>query len=167
MEVEYKKIEAKNNLNIQFDYEKGEIRLFGTRITLANLHLCCKKIDKMFGTGGEVIVNLMAFEQGSQLFEAMKTNSPDKSKEALLNEVVEIQQQSGWGITSLKIISDNRPKVEVTVENPPVKTVHGSSKHLIGAFWAGVLSRYFGQKLKCTGFSYDEKEDEFRCTVTA
>ncbi len=167
MEVECKKTEEKTNLNVKFDYEKGEIRLFGTRIALTNLLPACEKVDKMFGTGGEVIVNCMAFEQGRQLFEAMVTNSPNKSKEEVLKEVVDLQPQAGWGIIGLEIISDNPPKIEVTVKNPPVKTVQGSSKHLIGSFWAGVLSEHFSQQLKCARFSYDEEEDELRCIVTA
>lgn len=167
MEIEYKKVEVKKNLNVKFDYEKGEIRLFGTRIALTNLLPACKKIDKMFGTGGEVIINCMAFEQGRQLFEAMMTNSPNKSKEELLKEVVDVQPQAGWGITTLEIIKDNPPKIEVAVKNPPVKTLQGSSKHWIGAFWVGVLSKYFNQQLKCVGFSYDEKEDRLHCIITA
>lgn len=166
MEIEHKKVEVKKNLNVEFDYEKGEIRLFGTRIALWNLLPACKKVDKMFGTGGEVIVCGMAFEQGCQLFEAMTTNSPNKSKEELLKEMVDLQSQAGWGITSLRIISDNPPKIEVTVKNPPVKTVQGSSKHLIGSFWAGVLSKYFSKQLKCASFSYDEREDGLHCVIT-
>jgi len=167
MEIEYKKVEEKPNLKMKFDYEKGEIRLFGTRIALTNLLPACEKVDKMFGTGGEVIVNCMAFEQGYQLFETMMRNSPNKSKEKLLNEVVDVQPQMGWGITRLKIVSDNPPSIEVAVKNSPVKTLQGSSKHWIGAFWAGVLSKYFSQQLKCAGFSYDEKEDELHCIITA
>ena len=167
MEIEYKKTEAKKNLNVKFDYGKGEIRLFGTRIALTNLLPACEKIDKMFGTGGEVIINCMAFEQGRQLFDAMMTNSPNKSKEELLNEVINVQPQMGWGITSLKIIGDNPPKVEVTVKNSPVKTLQGSSKHWIGSFWAGVLSKHFSKQLKCASFSYDENEDELHCIITA
>jgi len=167
MEIECKKIEEKTNLNVKFDCEKGEIRLFGTRIALTNILPACREIDKMFGTGGEFIVNCMAFEQRSQLFKAMVTNSPNKSKEELLKEVIDLQPQAGWGITSLKIISDNPPKTEVAVRNPPVKTLQGSSKHLIGSFWAGVLSKYFSEQLKCVSFSYDEKEDELYCIITA
>ena len=166
MEIEYKKVEVKKNLNMKFDYEKGEIRLFGARMALTNLVPACEKIDKMFGTGGEVIISCMAFEQGRQLFEAMKTSNPNKSKEELLKEVVDLEPQTGWGITSLEIISDNPPKIEVIVKNPPVKTLHGSSKHLIGSLWAGVLSKYFSQQLKCTSFSYDEKEDKLHCIIT-
>ncbi|MFQ6086544.1 MAG: hypothetical protein ACE5OV_00830 [Candidatus Bathyarchaeia archaeon] len=167
MEIEYKRIEEKKSLNIKFDYEKGEIRLFGTRVALTNLLPGCEKVDKMFGTGGEVIINCVAFEQGCQLFEAMMTNSPSKGKEELLKEVVDVQPQAGWGITSLKIITDNPPKIEITVKNSPVKTVRGSSKHLIGAFWAGVLSKYFSRQLKCASFSYDEKGDKLHCIITA
>lgn len=167
MEIEYKKIGEKTSLNVKFDYEKGEIRLFGTRIASRNLLPVCEKIDKMFGTGGEVIVDCMAFEQGRQLFEAMMTNSPNKSKEELLNAMVGIQPQTGWGVTSLEIINDNPPKIEVTVKNPPVKTLQGSSKYLIGSFWAGVLFKYFGQQLKCASFSYSEKEDKLHCIITA
>ncbi|MFQ6073700.1 MAG: hypothetical protein ACE5KC_00635 [Candidatus Bathyarchaeia archaeon] len=167
MEIEYKKIEEKTNRNVKFDHEKGEIRLFGTRIALTNLLPACEKVDKMFGTGGEVIINCMAFEQGRQLFEAMMTNSPNKSKEELLKEVADVQPQAGLGIASLEILSDNPPKIEVVVKNSPVKTLRGSAKQWIGAFWAGVLSKYFSQQLKCTSFSYDEEEDKLRCVITA
>lgn len=165
MEVEYKKTKEKTNRNVQFDYERGEIRLFGTRIALIDLVPACKRIDKMFGTGGEVIVNCMAFEQGCQLFEAMMATSPGKSKEELLNEVVSVQPLMGWGVTSLKIVSDSPPRIEVSVKNSPVKTLQGSLKHWMGAFWAGMLSKYFNQQLKCSNFSYDEKEDELSCIV--
>lgn len=167
MKIEHKKVEVKESLNMKLDYEKGEIRLFGIRIALANLLPACEKIDKMFGTGGEVIIHCMAFEQGRQLFEAMNANNLNKSKEELLKEVADLELQAGWGITTLKIISDDPPKIEVTVKNSPVKTLQGSSKYLIGSFWAGVLSKYFSQQLKCGSFSYDEKEDELYCTITA
>ena len=152
---------------MKFDYEKGEIRLFGARIAFANLLPACEKIDKMFGTGGEVIINCMAFEQGRQLFEAMMTNNPNKSKEELLKEMGDIQPQAGWGITSLKIVSGNPPKIEVAVKNSPVKTIQGSSKYLTGSFWAGVLSEYFSRQLKCVSFSYNEMEDELHCIISA
>ncbi len=167
MEIEYKKVEVKKNLNVKFDYRKGEIRFFGTRIALTNPFPACEKVDKMFGTGGEVIVICMAFEQGRRLFEAMIANSPNKSKKELLNEVVDVQPQMGWGIAGLKITSDDPPKIEVAVKNSPVKTLQGSSKHWIGSFWAGVLSACFSQQLKCRSFSYDEKEDELHCLITA
>jgi hypothetical protein len=166
MEIEYKKIEEKPQLNVKFDYEKGEIRLFGTRLALTNLLPACEKVDKMFGTGGEVIIHCMAFEQGRQLFEAMMTNSPNKSKEELLKEVVDVQPQAGWGIANLEIVSGKPPKIEVTVKNPPVKTLRGSSKHLIGSFWSGVLSKYFNKQLKCANFSYNEEEDKLHCIIT-
>ncbi len=167
MEIEYKEIEGKTRLRVKFDYEKGEIQLCGTRIALTNLLPACEKIDKMFGTGGEVIMSCMAFEQGNQLFEAMMEHNPDKSRKELLNEIIDAQPQMGWGITTVEVVSSNPPKIEVSVKNSLVKTSRGSSKHLIGSFWAGVLSKYLDQQLKCANFSYVEKEDEFHCTITA
>ena len=108
-----------------------------------------------------------AFEQGRQLFEAMMVNNPNESKEELLRETVDSQPQGGWGITCPTILTVDPPEVEVAVKNSPVKTLKGSSKHLIGSFWAGVLSKYFSQQLKCASFSYDEKEDRLYCTITA
>jgi len=166
MEIEIKEAETKKNFNMKFDHEKGEIRLFDTRIALTNLLPACEKIDQMFGTGGEVIVSCMFLEQGRQLFQTMIRNTPNKSKEELLKEMVNLQPHFGWGITSLEIISNNPPKIKITVKNPIVKTLQGSSKHLIGSFWAGVLSEYFSQQLKCASFFYDEKEDELHCTIT-
>lgn len=166
MEVECKKIEAKDKPNIKFDHKRGEIRLFGTRIALTNLIPACEKVDKMFGTGGEVIISCMAFEQGRQLLEVMMANNLNKNKEELLKEIVDLEPQGGWGITRLKILSGDPPKIEVVVKNPPIKTLQGSSKQLIGSFWAGVLSNYFSQQLKCASFSYDETEDKLHCRIT-
>jgi len=166
MEIEYERVTDKRVSNLYFDHEKGEIRLFGVRIALTNLLPACEKMDKMFGTGAQVIVSCMIFEQGRQLFEAIMRNNPDKTRENLLKEMVNIQAKTGWGITNLAIISDRPPKIEVTVKNPLVKSLRGSSKHLIGSFWAGVLSEYFDKQLKCATFYYNEKEDEFRCVIT-
>jgi len=166
MEVECKKVEAKKGLNVEFDHEKGEIRVFGVRAMFTNLIPACKRIDKMFGTGGEVIVHSMTFEQGFQLFEEMMRNSPDKTNEELLKEIINVQPLAGWGKVSLKIVNHNPPRAEVTVKNPPVKTLKGSQKHLIGSFWAGVLSKYFSRELKCASFSYDEEEDRLLCVIT-
>ncbi|MGD8506599.1 MAG: hypothetical protein PVF15_08055 [Candidatus Bathyarchaeota archaeon] len=167
MEIEYKKVKVRKNSNVKFDWERGEIRLCGTRIALINMLPACERIDKMFGTGGEVIVNCMAFEPGRQLFEAMVKDNPNKNKEELLREMVDALPQTGWGITNLKIINNAPPKIEVAVENSPVKTLQGSSKHLIGSFWAGVLSKYFSKQLKCVNFSYDENGDTLYCMITS
>jgi hypothetical protein len=166
MEIEYEKVADRKVSHLNFDYERGEIRLFGVRVAFTNLLPACEKMDQMFGTGAQVIISCMIFEQGRQLFEAMMRNNPGKSREELLKEMVNIQAQMGWGITNLEILSDKPPKIEVTVKNPFVKSLRGSSKYLIGSFWAGVLSEYFDKQLKCATFFYNEKEDEFRCVIT-
>jgi hypothetical protein len=167
MEIECKKAEVKKNLNMKCEYEKGEIRLFDTRVALTNLLPACKKIDKIFGSGAEVIVHCIASEQGRQLCKTAMTNNPSTSKRDLLEEVVDIQTRAGWGITHLEIIKNNPLRIEVTVKNSPIKGLQGSLKHLIGSFWTGVLSEGFSQQLKCASFSYDEKEDTLRCIITA
>jgi hypothetical protein len=167
MEVECKRISERRAPSLNFDYEKGEVRLFGVRIALANLLPACEKMDQMFGTGAQVIVASMIFEQGRQLFEALMRNNPDKSREDILKEIVDVQPQTGWGITTLRTLSENPPKIQVTVRNPLVKSLRGSSKYLVGSFWAGVLSEYYDRQLRCTDFAYNEREDEFRCLITA
>jgi hypothetical protein len=52
------------------------------------------------------------------------------------------------------------------IKDPPVKTLKGSQKHLIGSFWAGVLSKYFDKQLTCKEFAYDAEKDEFSCVIT-
>jgi predicted hydrocarbon binding protein len=167
MEIQCKKAEVKKNLNLKCKYEKGEIRLFDTRVALTNLLPACKKIDKIFGSGAEVIVHCIASEQGRQLFKTAITNNPDTSKAGLLEEVVDIQTRAGWGITHLEIIKNDPLRIEVTVKNSPIKVLQGSLKHLIGSFWTGILSEAFGRQLKCESFSYDEKEDTLRCILTS
>jgi cysteinyl-tRNA synthetase len=46
------------------------------------------------------------------------------------------------------------------------KTIKGSQKHLIGSFWAGVLSEYFERRLMPKNFNYNSEKDEFSCLIT-
>lgn len=162
--IEDEKIEMRRNM--KYDPELGEIRLFGIRSLLTNPIPSCKQLDKMFGTGAEVIVHNMWFEQGYQLFDTMINNDPVKTEEELLKEVVETQPQAGWGKVALRVQRKDPPAIEIVVKNSPIKTVKGSQKHLIGSFWAGVLSRYFKKQLLCKNFSYDEERDEFFCVIS-
>ncbi len=145
--------------------EKHEIR-FGIRALMTSPLPACEKLDKIFGSGGEAIVHHMWFESGHSLFGNMIECNPGKSMEELLKALVESQPRAGWGDISAKIIHRNPPMVDILVKNPPVKTVKGSRKYLIGSFWAGVLSRYFARQLICKDFDYNTKTDEFACTIT-
>jgi len=173
--IEYEQTEAENDLkkqtkarteSVENQQEKGELRFLGTRGVITNPLSMCDKMDKMFGSGGEAIIHYMWFESGLELFGIMMKNSQNKSLEELLKALVDLQPNTGWGCVSLKIIRTDPPEVDIKVRNPPVKTVKGSRKHLIGSFWAGVLSRYFNRQLICKNFSYDADKDEFSCTVT-
>jgi hypothetical protein len=162
--IEYKKTEAEKE--VKSARENLFCAFHGVRAQVVNPIPACERIDKMFGSGGEAIVHYMWFEQGLKLFEHMLQNSPDKTKEALLKELVDIQPLTGWGATTATIIRHDPPTVEINVKNSPVKTVKGSQKHLIGSFWTGVFTRYFNKQLTCKDFSYDAGKDEFSCLIT-
>jgi len=146
---------------------KREMTLHGVRFQAVNPIPACEKIDKMFGSGGEAIIHYMWFEQGLDLFEQMLQNSPDQSKEELLKKLIYIQPHTGWGTATITIIHPSPPTIEILVRNPPVKTVKGSQKHLIGSFWAGVFSKYFNKQLTCKNFSYNSEKDEFSCIISS
>lgn len=146
--------------------DDGEIRVFGVRAVTTNPVSACEKIDKMFGTGGEAIIHYMWFESGHSLFDDMIKSNEDKSEDQLLKSLVNLQPRIGWGRLSLRIIQAEPPLVHVKVKNPPVKSIKGSSKQMIGSFWAGVLSRHFSCPLTCKDFLYDSDKDEFSCTIT-
>jgi hypothetical protein len=173
-EIEYEQTKAKTDLenqtktikeNIVRILEKGEITFLGTRGLLMNPIPACEKIDQLFGSGSESIVHYMFFQCGQSLFDNMIKYKPDKSQEELLKALIEAQPRAGWGHVSLKFIRVDPPIVELAAINSPVKTTKGSQKHLIGAFWAGVLSKYFNYQLMCKNFSYDAKKDEFSCVI--
>lgn len=145
--------------------ESDKIRL-GIRAMITAPLLACEKLDRMFGSGSEAIVHHMWLEAGQSLFSNMIKCNPLRSPEELLSALIEVQPRAGWGNISMKIIDRNPPMVDIIVKNPPVKTVKGSQKYMIGSFWAGVLSRYFNRQLMCKNFSYDAEKDEFSCTVT-
>ncbi len=136
------------------------------RALLATPIWACEKIDKMFGSGGEAIIHYMWFEQGLKLFEQMMQNSPEKTKEELLKELVDMQSQAGWGTINPTIARHTPSTVELIVKNSPVKTLKGSKKHLIGSFWAGIFTKYFNKPLTCKDFNYNPEKDEFSCLIT-
>lgn len=126
----------------------------------------CERIDRMFGSGGEAIIHYMWFEQGFKLFEQMTQNSPEKTKENILRDLVDVQPITGWGVTTATIIRQVPPTVKMVVQDPPVKTLKGSQKHLIGSFWTGAFTKYFDKQLICKEFEYDPEKDEFSCLIT-
>jgi len=163
--VEYEKVEAKKE--VKPDREKCKMTFHGVRTQVVNPIPACEKIDKIFGSGGEAIIHYMWFEQGLKLFDQMLQNSPNKTKEELLRELIDAQPQTGWGTATATIVRLNPPTIEIVVKNPPVKTVKGSQKHLIGSFWAGVFTRYFNKQLTCKDFWYNSEKDEFSCLITS
>jgi len=148
------------------DREKAFRAFHELRIQMINPIPACEKIDKMFGSGGEAIIHYMWFEQGLKLFEQMLQNSPNKTKEELLKELIDVQPQTGWGTATITIVRSNPPTIEIVVKDSPVKTLKGSQKHLIGSFWAGVFTRYFNKQLTCKDFGYNSEKDEFSCLIT-
>ena len=126
----------------------------------------CEKLDKMFGSGAEAIVHYMLFESGRVTFDNMMKNGQDKCRGELLKALVDLQPCTGWGYASLTIARADPPTVHVSVRNPPVKTLKGSQKHMIGSFWAGALSVYFNKQLLSKNLGYDAEKDEFTCTVS-
>jgi len=156
--AEYEKTESERH--------KREMNVLGVMLSGADHVPACEKIDQIFGSGGETIIHYMCFEQGKRLFEKMLQNSPEKTKEELVRLLVDAQPQAGWGTVKTTIIHPNPPTVEIIVKNPPVKTVKGSPKRLIGSFWAGVFSKYFDRQLAPKNFAYNSEKDEFSCVIT-
>lgn len=145
--------------------ENNEI-IFGVRTLMTCPLPACEKLDKMFGSGGEAIVHHMYLESGQNLFGNMIKCNPNKSLEELLKALIDVQPRTGWGMVSMDFIQRNPPMVNIVVKDPPVKTVKGSQKYVIGSFWAGVFSRFFSRQLACKNFGYDTEKDEFTCTIT-
>lgn len=171
---EYEKTEAETALETQTKAKKESkakpeentgIQL-GVRTLMTYPLSACEKIDRIFGSGGEAIIHHMWFESGQSLFGNMIKFNSSKSLEELLRALIDVQPRAGWGHMSIKIIRAEPPMVDIVVRNPPVKTVKGSQKYLIGSFWTGVFSRYFNRQLICKNFGYDAEKDEFSCTIT-
>lgn len=146
--------------------QNGELRFYGTQGLVMIPSAMCEKLDKMFGSGAEAIVHYMLFESGRVAFDNMMKNSQDKSRGELLKALVDLQPCTGWGYASLTIARADPPTVLVSVRNPPVKTLKGSQKHMIGSFWAGILSVYFNRQLLSKNIGYNTERDEFTCTVS-
>lgn len=151
---------------IEIDLEKGEIRLFGIRGVIIDPISCCKRIDKMLGSGGEVVIHNMWFEQGYTVFAEMIENNSEKTRERLLEQLARAQPINGWGKFSFAIVRRDSPLVEITAENPPFKTLKGSAKRLVSSFWEGVFSKYFERSVSSENFEYDAEKDEFKFVLS-
>jgi len=162
--VEREKIEVKRT--VQFEPEKGEIRVLGVRCYFINPVSSCEKVDKLFGTGGEVIVHNVCFEGGYKFFNDIIKGNPSKPKRDLLTNLVAAAPELGYGMITTATLRESPPTVKVSVVNPATKTVKGSQKYLMGSFWAGVFSKYFDRQLTCKDFSYDEGRDELSFVIS-
>lgn len=139
---------------------------FGIRTLVTNPTSACDRLDKMFGTGGEAIVHYMWFESGYSFFDSMVQCNRGRSVEELLKMLIDAQPQMGWGEVILNVVQRDPPSMNIVVKDPPVKTMAGSQKQMIGSFWAGVFSRRFNKQLTCKNFSYDTQKDELSCAIT-
>jgi hypothetical protein len=146
--------------------QNGELRFYRNQGIVMIPSAMCEKLDKMFGSGAEAIVHYMLFESGRVTFDNMMKSSQGKSRGESLKALVDLQPSTGWGYTSLTIARADPPTVHVLVRNPPVKTLKGSQKHVIGSFWAGALSVYFSKQLLSKDLGYDAEKDEFTCTIS-
>lgn len=172
--IEYKKSGAKMESETQVrtrknasatSNENNEI-IFGVRTLMTSPLPACEKLDKMFGSGGEAIVHHMYLESGQNLFDNMIKYNPGKSLDELLKALIDVHTRTGWGMVSMEFIRRSPPMVNIVVKDPPVKTVKGSQKYLIGSFWVGVFLRFFNRQMTCKNFAYDSEKDEFTCTIT-
>lgn len=167
IEAEHTEPEAVPNRRKPVNHaENGELRFYGTQGMVMNPLAMFEKLDRMFGSGAEAIVHYMLFESGRATFDDMMKNSQDKSRGELLKALVDLQPCTGWGYASLTIVRTDPPTVQVSVRNPPIKTLKGSQKQMIGSFWSGVLSVYFNRQLLSKNIDYRAEKDEFTCTIS-
>lgn len=151
---------------IEIDLDKGEIRLFGVRGVIIDPISCCRRIDKMLGSGSEVIIHNMWFEHGYTFLAEMVEKNPERTRERLLEQLVQAQPVVGWGRVSFAIIRRDPPLVEITVKNPPFRGLKGSSKRLVSSFWEGVFSKYFERSVSSENLRYDEGKEEFKFALS-
>jgi len=158
--------QAKTRKNAKATSNENNEIIFGVRTLMTSPLPACEKLDKMFGSGGEAIVHHMYLESGQNLFDNMIRCNSGKSLDDLLKALIDVHTRTGWGMVSMKFVHRNPPMVSIVVKDPPVKTVKGSQKYLIGSFWAGVFSIFFNRQVTCKNFGYDAEKDEFTCAIT-
>lgn len=151
---------------IEIDLDKGEISFFGIRGVMIDPISSSKRIDKMLGSGGEVIIHNMWFEQGFTVFTEMIKNNPEQTRERLLEKITKAHSAAGWGKLSFVIIRRDPPLVKVTAKNPPFEELKGSAKRLVSSFWEGVFSKYFERSVSSENFKYNVEKSEFEFVLS-
>jgi predicted hydrocarbon binding protein len=151
---------------IEINPKRGEIVRVGFRDFIVNPIQISKKIDSIFLTAAESIVQYQWFAHGFEIFDAMLRQSSEKlQKEEVLKELIDLQRFSGWGKISYVIEDENTPRIRVTIKNPPVKTNEGSAKRIVSGFLAGVHSRFFDKHISVKKVVYDERKDEMKIVL--
>ena len=131
----------------------------------ANPFELCEKMDKLLGSGAEVIVHQAWFSLGHAALGGVVVKNPNKKGHAL-KELAKTSHLWPMG-ASYTIEDEHVPRIRVTVKDPPIKNTKGSAKRMISSFWAGAFSKYYEKELTAKDHQYNPETDELTVIISA
>ena len=84
---------------------------------------------------------------------------------AILRELLRKAETFGLGTPHFIVVDESAPVIHVVAKDGSVKGIESYGKYAVAAFWAGVLSSYYGRKLKARDVTYSPETGEVRCKV--
>ncbi len=154
------------NGEIFSDIEKGELRIFGTRLVAIDAQSLCNHLDTLVGGQvAEVVMHNLEFRAGKLAASRQKTERPQATLQEMIEHFVRDDCLSGMGITKVVLPEHATGPIDIEISNPSVKGVGGAAKAFAFSWWAGVLTALLDQEMDVKNFIYYETRDMMRCQI--
>jgi len=148
------------------DAEKGELRIFGTRLTAINAQRLCNHLDTLVGVHvAEVIMHNLEFRAGKVDAARLRAERPRATLQELVKHLTRDDSLSGMGITKVALPENVKNPIEIEISNPSVKGAGGAAKAFAFSWWAGVLSGLLELEMDVKNFLYSEERNMMRCQI--
>ena len=150
------------------DAGKGELRVFGTRVTAIDAQALCNHLDSLVGAKvAEVIMHNLEYRDGKLDAAKVRAEKPQASLGELIEDLARGARLSGLGVPKVTLPENAKEPIEVQIVNPCVTGSSGAAKSFAFSWWAGVLTTLFGREMDVQGYVYYEDRNMTTCRIVA
>ena len=154
-----------------FDDANAEILVFGKRCVTIDLEGLCKHLDMLVGerVAAAIVGNhcrQTGMEHVTELREALKGEPAPPTFDEIIEELIEGDILSGYGVVRLKIRENETIPVEFEMRNPIVKASTGTAVRFLLSYWLGAIGALLNKTLDTTNVTYDPNTDVLKCQFT-
>jgi len=150
------------------DAEKGELRVFGARVTAIDAQALCNRLDSLVGVQvAEVIMHNLEYRDGKLDAAKVKAEKPQASLGELIEDLARGFRLSGLGVPKVTLPENAKGAIEIEIANPCVTGSKGAAKSFAFSWWAGVLTTLSGQEMDVKDYIFYEDRNMTICRIVA